>query len=65
MPSARFEIRFNEDDQARIERIRRMLLKIDPGRTGETVATIVRRSLHACEAELEAFLAESDRGRMQ
>ena len=53
MPSTRFEIRFNEDDQARIERIRVQISEHNPewAKNGITEAGLIRYCLMACDPE--------------
>ena len=51
MPSTRFEIRLNEDDQARLKRIRQKIIDRNEflALHGISVADVVRHCLMACD----------------
>ena len=51
MPSTRFEIRFSEEDQARIERIEKQIAEQNPewAKQGISVAGLIRHCLRACD----------------
>ena len=51
MPSNRFEIRFSEEDQARIERIRQQIAEHNLAwvKQGISTAGVIRHCLRACD----------------